>query len=128
MVGPKRDTANATLDPQDFKVKNLQKVEYGRIQWLFDLDLGAVTLLKCRIVADHNQKPAFVAAAQVKDARSQKYISTVRLDRDFANTVFDAVLARINAEAEQGDTRDEWGEEQERRFDREFDALESGRS
>lgn len=118
--------SNSVFPP--FSVRNLREVDYGRLRWVFELVVGPVTV-ECNVMADDAGQPKFVTQAAVKDAYTQSYRSTVKLDRAFRDEVFDVVAAALRGE--EADTErepesqwDRWAEDQEARLERAIDELD----
>lgn len=78
-----------------FRIRNLREVAWGKIRWVFDLQLDFITLLDCRVIATAEGRPRFVSPLQLKDTHSQAYRAAVELDPNFKAEVFRAVVAAI---------------------------------
>lgn len=83
-----------------FEVQNIRPVEFGRIRWQFDLEVGPIRLRDCVVVVDQEGRPQFAKPGSTKNFRGL-YSSLVDLDRGLAADVLSAVLARLSAEREQ---------------------------
>lgn len=81
----------------------LRSVRFGKLRWSFDLTLGPVTIQGFHIVVDDDGRPAFVAPPSIKDQYTGKYRSPVKADRAFLRELFDAAIARLEADEAQSE-------------------------
>lgn len=80
-----------------FEIGNIKRVAFGKIRATFDLVVGPITLLECKLIVGNDEAPKFIAPPSVKEHYSQAYRSTVEIDRKFARDVFDAVVEQLAA-------------------------------
>jgi hypothetical protein len=120
-----------------FAISNLRPVTFGKVRALFDLCIGPVTLLECRLVVDDAGAPQFVSPNRIKEDFTKVYRATTELDRKFAALVFEAVVEQLapapaqtrpaRARAVKGSTPEgrAWAVDQEARFERRPEELKS---
>jgi hypothetical protein len=121
-------TGDVTDFPR-FEVANLREVAYGKIRWIFDLELGPVTV-ECQIVTGDDGQPNFTTPARIKDGYTRAFRSTVKVERDFMTEVHRAAVAAVRGEVYPGRSattpdvdRAAWEQDQEARFERAFDEI-----